>query len=188
MNEQEIWKDIPGYEGMYKVSNYGNVKSLSRVVIRSDGKKYPHKECIVKHFINKWGYHQVPLSKYIGANRNRKFMVHRLVAMAFVENPNNYPQINHIDGDKNNNSPDNLEWCTNSMNQKHAWRLGLNRYTGKMDRKIVQLDLDGNEIKVWDSLHQAERGIDKVSVCHLWSVLNGQRKTCGGYKWKYYED
>lgn len=188
MARNEIWKDIPGYEGRYKVSNYGRVKSLARVVIRSDNKKYTHKECIMKHRVNRWGYHLVPLSISNGANRQRKYMVHRLVAMAFIENPNNYPQINHIDGDKSNNTPSNLEWCTNSTNQSHAWKLGLNRYTGKLDKKIVQLSLDGKVIKVWDSLHQAERGLEKVSVGHIWAVVNGKRKTCGGYKWRYYDD
>ena len=185
---EEIWKDIPGFENRYQVSNFGRVKSLSRIVIRSDNKPYTHKECIMSHFINHWGYHIVPLSIRDGANKQRRYMVHRLVALVFVENPNNYPQINHIDGNKDNNTPLNLEWCTNSMNQLHAWKLGLNRYTGKHDVKVVQMDEQGNELKVWDSLHQVERFFGKPMIGHLWGVLNGKRKHCMGYKWKYYDE
>lgn len=183
----EIWKDIPGFEGFYMVSNLGRVKSLPRVVMRSNGKSYTHKEVIIKERKNAWGYSTLPLTVSPGANKQRNWMVHRLVALAFLDNPNNYPQINHKDGDKSNNTPGNLEWCTNSMNQLHAWENGLNKYTGKNNVKVVQMDESGNIIKVWDSMHEAERGLSKVTVGHIWSCVNGKRKHCGGYRWKYYE-
>ena len=185
--EGEEWRDVVGYEGRYKVSDYGRVVSLGRVVKRSDGKPYSHSECIMRHRINHWGYHIVPLSIKNGANKQRRYMLHRIVAMSFIPNPQHYPQINHIDGNKNNNSPSNLEWCTNSMNQIHAWKLGLNRYTGKNDVKIIQMDDEGNELKVWGSLHEVERFFGKPLIGHLWGVLNGKRKHCMGYKWKYYD-
>lgn len=185
--DKEIWKDVPGYEGLYQVSSLGKVKSMARTIIRSDNKPYTHPEMIMKHHVNHWGYHFVPLSIHLGANKQRRWMVHRLVGMAFVPNPHNYPQINHIDGNKNNNQAENLEWCTNSMNQKHAWENGLNKYTGKNDVKVVQMDEDGNTIKVWDSMHEAERKLPKVTIGHIWSCVNGKRKHCGGYRWRYYE-
>ena len=176
-----------GYEGLYMVSDYGRVKSLDRVVMRSDGKPYTHSTCILKHRINHWGYNVVPLSIKLGANKQKRFMVHRLVALAFIDNKCNYPQFNHKDGNKNNNTPFNLEWCTNSMNQIHAWANGLNRYTHKFDVKIIQMDEQDNCIKVWDSLHQVEKYFGKPLIGHLWGVLNGKRKHCMGYKWKYYD-
>lgn len=181
----EIWKDVVGYECRYMVSSYGRVKSMRRVVMRSDGKPYTHSECIVKHQINHWGYHLVPLSIKNGGNKQRRYMVHRLVADAFVPNPFNYPQINHIDGNKDNNTPENLEWCTNSMNQRHAWKLGLNRYTHKFDKPIMQLDLDGSIIREWCSIHAAARHFNKKIEGHIWACLNNKRKTCMGYKWEY---
>lgn len=184
----EIWKDVPGYEGRYQVSSEGNVKSLGRVVMRSDGKPYTHKECILEHRINCWGYHTVPLSIRDGANKQRRYMVHRLVAMAFVPNNNNYPQINHIDGNKGNNTPSNLEWCTNSMNQRHAWKLGLNHYTHKFDIAIMQYDLNGNFVKKWRSIHEAARSFGKKAEGHIWACLNGKRNKCMNYKWKYAND
>lgn len=185
---EEIWKDVPGYEGRYQVSNLGNVKSLRKIVLRSDGKPYTHKECIMKHHINHWGYHIVPLSISDGANKQRRYMVHRLVAMAFVPNTNNYPQINHIDGNKDNNVPSNLEWCTNSMNQIHAWKHGLNHYTHKNDVSIEQLDINGNVIKVWCSMHEAARSFGKKIEGHIWACANGERQTCEGYRWRYADE
>jgi hypothetical protein len=184
----EEWRDIPGYEGLYQVSNLGRVKSLPRNIIRCDRKNYPHREVYLKFHINQWGYYVVPLTTGLGTNKQKKHMVHRLVALAFIPNPCNYSQVNHKDGNKSNNTPYNLEWCTNSMNQLHAWKNGLNRYTGKNDVKVVQMDDKENVIKVWNSMHEAERNLPKVHAAHIWGCVQGKRKSCGGYKWKYYEE
>ena len=113
---KEIWKDIKGYEGLYQISNTGKIKSLERYK-DNHSKKQLVKEKIRKQIISKTGYYTCMLTK----NGNLKlFKVHRIVAEAFIPNPNNYPIINHIDGNKLNNNVSNLEWCTRSENQKHA--------------------------------------------------------------------
>ena len=110
----EIFKDIKNYEGLYQVSNLGNIKSLN----------YRNKN--IEHFlsqgVNQFGYKFVVLCK---DNKQKNFRVHRLVASAFIPNPNNYKIVNHKDGDKQNNSYDNLEWCTYSENLTHAYETGL---------------------------------------------------------------
>ena len=108
----EEWRDIEGYEGLYQVSNLGRVKSLARVVIRSDGKPNTVNEKILKYGMNR-GYCAVVLCK---DGKKKMYKVHRLVAMAFLRNPHNLPEVNHKDEDKKNNCVDNLEWCTSLYN------------------------------------------------------------------------
>ena len=110
----EQWKDIKGYEGLYQVSNYGRVK-----------RKYNNgKIRILKPISTNNGYLRVSLSKN---SVNNTYFVHRLVAQAFILNPENKPEVNHIDGDKTNNKIENLEWCTRSENIQHAFYTGLNQ-------------------------------------------------------------
>lgn len=111
---QEIWKDIQGYEGLYQVSNFGNVRSL----------KYNHTKEIklLKPQTTPKGYLWVCL-------KGKKVMVHRIVANTFISNLDNKTQVNHINGDKTDNRKENLEWCTNSENQLHAYKLGLQTRT-----------------------------------------------------------
>ena len=117
----EIWKDIEGYEGLYQVSNLGRVKSIYGWC----GNRFVKRTKILKLKINNKGYTKVYLYKN---KKSKMFFVHRLVAMAFVPNPNNLPQVNHKDGNKLNNSIGNLEWCTCSENIKHAYKTGLKHY------------------------------------------------------------
>jgi hypothetical protein len=118
--EQEIWKDIAGYEGFYQVSTMGQVKSLDRIIDHPTGGATNRKGRILKQHKtgSKRNYHAVEL-KSVGCR------VHRLVAEAFIPNPQNKPEVNHIDGDPSNNRVDNLEWVTSSENQKHALKTGL---------------------------------------------------------------
>lgn len=119
---EEIWRDIEGYEGHYQVSNLGRVKSLERYMNGRNGGKSLLKERILKPIKNNRGYLNVNLSK----NRKRKNAnIHRLVAKAFIPNPDNKPEVNHVDTNKKNNRADNLEWATTKENIRHAWEKGL---------------------------------------------------------------
>lgn len=120
----EYWSDIPNYEGYYQVSNYGNVRSLDRVIKEKTGKTQTLKGRVLKQRINPGGYY------YIGLGKNgtkATFAIHQLVAQAFIPNPNNKRIVNHIDGNKLNNSLANLEWSTYSENLEHAYKIGLRR-------------------------------------------------------------
>lgn len=114
----EQWKDIEGYEGLYQVSNLGNVKSLNRTSIK-EGRDYRVKEKILKTFLCSSGYPTVVLSNN---GKKETLMVHRLVALHFIPNPHKYEQINHKDENKNNNNVDNLEWCTQDYNLHYGNR------------------------------------------------------------------
>ncbi len=118
---EEVWKDIKNFEELYQVSNLGRVKSCNRFK-NNNGGLVKISEKIMKPHLNTSGYYQAILSK-----NNKKYMplLHRLMAEAFLDNPNNYPQINHINGIKTDNRLENLEWCSASENQKHAYKTGL---------------------------------------------------------------
>ena len=111
---EEVWKDIKGYEGLYKVSTYGRVKSLSK---SSNG----YKEKILKGYNTGKDRKYVCVKLYDKFGNKKNYKIHRLVAEAFLDNYNNLPQVNHIDGDTFNNNINNLEWCTNEENQKESF-------------------------------------------------------------------
>lgn len=133
--EQEVWKDIRGYEGKYQISSLGRVRSL--FYHNAKGVK---RTGFLKYATDGKGYLRCALSR---DNILTTFKVHRLVAMAFIPNPNNYPQVNHINGDKQDNRMENLEWCNNSMNQKHAYDCGLNPKHRGHCRKVRVKTYDG---------------------------------------------
>lgn len=176
---QEIWKDTK-FDG-YQVSNYGRVKSKDRYQVNSDGKTYHYKEHIMKQSVGKSrnnnGYNIVNLRQYGKQNIQ---LVHRLVAIAFISNDNNYPCVNHIDGNKQNNNVNNLEWCSYADNNVHALNNNLRKPRGN---KIVQKDLDGNIIRVFKSTCEASRitNISRGSISHC---LNGRNNTAGNYFWE----
>jgi len=182
---QEIWKDIEGYKGLYIISSLGRVKSSSNNPTHS-------KEILLTPTINSSGYMKVELYK----NKISKiYYVHRLVALTFIPNPTNKPQVNHKDGNKLNNSLNNLEWVTRSENQKHAIKLGLRTPSPMIGKKgkfncnskpINQCDIEGNIIRKWDSIADAAR-FYCCSQSSISNVLRGYRKTCKGYVWKYSE-
>jgi len=149
----EIWKDIKGYKGLYQVSNLGKIKSIKRNVILIPAKN--HK-----------GYLIVSLTKN---NDKKTFSLHRLVAETFISNTENKPQVNHINCIKTDNRVCNLEWNTQSENQKHAFANGLQTNIGNNNprcRKINQYDLDGNFIKTWNSIYDItqELGYSRSSI------------------------
>ena len=154
MNEE--WKDIPNYEGWYQVSNLGNVRSLDRKIIYSNGKIYIAKGKNLKPTLRKNGYYYVTSAK----NSNKpKFDIHKLVAFVFIDNPNNYPCVNHIDGNKYNNRIDNLEWCTYSENAIHADRLGLKLRTYGESNGMSKLTKD-DILKIRNLLDEGIKGKD----------------------------
>lgn len=162
----ETWKDAPGYEGLYKVSNLGNVYSLIR-------------NKIMQGKIDKDGYREVILTK----NKIKKTIkVHRLVALSFISNPNKKPQVNHIDRNKTNNNVNNLEWVTASENIKHTFKTGRKVYK----RCVEQLDRDNKFIKKWNSIEEASK---KLKICNhnISYCCSGKLKSAGGYIWKYAE-
>lgn len=200
--QEEIWKDVVGYEGLYQVSNLGRVKSLDRKIYFKMP-FYPYSNSvrvsrgrILKNPINTAGYPEVRLSK----NGNyRTCTVHRLKAEAFIPNPENKRTVNHRDGIKSNNGyhidgKDNLEWATDSENITHAYReLGAkSALTGKFGSKnpfsksIIQYTKDGKFIAEYDSMSEAQRktGIRQGNISSCCCMRPGC-KTAGGFIWKF---
>lgn len=177
---QEVWKDIAGYEGLYQVSNFGRVKSLGRYT-ETTHRRVPEKIRTPKK--QKAGYLVYELHK----NGVRKFyFAHRIVAEAFCENPESKPQVNHINGNKHDNTASNLEWCTSKENHKHAYETGLCDFEHRKNRKgsiaVSQYDLNMNLIATYPSIREAARqtGVDDTSIGR--GIRKGWK--CGGFIWK----
>lgn len=190
-----ILKDVVGYEGLYQVSDTGQIYSL-----------ISNKYLKQRHYKN--GYMHIDLHKN---KESKTFLVHRLVAIAFLENPNNLPQVNHIDGDKTNNNLNNLEWCDQYYNMKHASEHGLLKSTKgqklseetkkKMSlsrkghkayyyKRVAQIDPNTDKIiKIFNSTHDAAKELK----CHHTSISEvcrhkKNRKITKGYKWEYLDN
>lgn len=175
----EIWRDVPGYEGLYKISNYGRIKALTKLqgyIMRSERILNPR---LIK------GYYVAHLCKN-GIAKN--ILVHRIVAECFIDNPDSLPVVNHIDGNKQNNNVNNLEWVTYSENTKHAFKLGLatapKYWSGKRGKdhcssKPVKCTETG---EVFNSIAEAQ---EKYKTTHISGVLHGNRKTAAGHTWEW---
>lgn len=192
---KEIWKDIKGYERLYQVSNLGRIKSLERKVIsynrgRTYERTYPEK--ILKQAKDKDGYVQVNLSKN-GKGRTRK--VHRLVAQAFISNFEEKPEVNHINGIRDDDRVDNLEWCTSSENNIHAYKVlkrgyklpnkeQRKKYLDKVSKEIIQYEIKIVEKARYKSIREAER---QTGILHtlISKCCNKKQETAGGYIWKF---
>lgn len=176
----EQWMAVAGYEGLYEVSSVGGVRVVSRAV-----------DTAVLSLCDHGGYKRVYLSKdgiKVG------LLVHRLVAIAFVQNPKNKPCINHINGIRSDNDVSNIEWCSHSENMLHSFRVldrkptrywsGKKGYNHGCSKEVIQFSRGGIELGRFGSGGEAGRSVG-TSCSHILSCCRGQRKTAGGYKWKY---
>lgn len=166
---EEIWKDVEGYEGLYQVSNLGNVRSLN----------YNHRGIVKNLRLSEMGrgYLLVELS---AGGKGRTFLVHRLVASAFIPNPNNHPEVNHKDENKHHNNVNNLEWCTRAYND--AYGTGRVRHAKLISKPVEQMK-DGVVVKRWLSATEASRcGYSRTRVSEC---CNGRQQTHKGYEWRY---
>ena len=187
----EIWKDIEGYEGAYQVSNLGRVRSLDRYTDRLDSvgnsRELFVKGKILKPAIMKKGYLRVSLS--IGHRQATSLQVHRLVAQAFVQNPEKLPQVNHIDENKTNNRADNLEWVTNKENSNHGTR--NKRIATGNAMPVIMMDKDYNELRRFESINEAARWLGGMHfVSAISRVCRGIKHhfIAGGYRWRYADE
>ena len=188
--ENEIWKTINDFDGLYEVSNFGRVKSLQQF--------HGTTERILKPFLNKWGYYRVSLRK---SNKYYKKSVHRLVAEAFLPNPNNLPEVNHINEVKTDNRVENLCWVSSKENCNYGSRnariLQKNKENGlyvrlktfiktMKSKPVIQCDLQGNVLKEWESGMEIERqlGYSFSNICNC-CLGKPHHNTAYGYKWHY---
>lgn len=180
----EEWRDIQGYEGLYQVSNLGRVKSLAREMSESHkGTPYTrhYPERILSEGNDGAGYKLCWLSKN---GKGKSIRVHRLVALAFIPNPNNLRYVNHRDENKANNNVENLEWCTPVYNANYGTAIErrVNVQIPKQNKSVYQLDMDGNVLEVFPSVKEASRitGVNNISA-----AARGLLKHSKGYKWMY---
>lgn len=179
----EVWRPIAGWEGLYEVSNFGRVRSLDRYQLRSTPRTrdfYQHyRGRILKHNINNKGYHIVQLQLH---KKGEHCLVSRLVAEAFVPNPDNLPVVNHKDQNPDNNCADNLEWCTIQYNVTYNNAAFL-RAEKFIIFPVEQLKLDGQHVAYFNSMAEAERlgGWDHSNIRR---VISGKQKQYKGYLWR----
>lgn len=201
----EVWRDVVGYSGLYMVSNIGRIKSLDKIVERggytrknnrtgerifSEGdKKVVHGRVMIT-YLDRVGYVYVSLSIN---KKSKKHKVHRLVAMAFVNNVENKKYVNHKNGDKTDNIFSNLEWVSSGENQKHAYKTGLKKSLlgalNSKSKKVIQYDLFGNTIKKWDGLRQIERDTGFLREAISRHCRGSKMYSHAyGFLWKFEED
>lgn len=183
--EHEIWKAVKGYDKSYMVSTLGRVKSLERYVMRKGGGSIKVRERVLKERYAPNGYASVILYKN---GTPKKYSIHRLVAIAFIDNPKNKPYVNHKDGNKVNNCVSNIEWCTQYENMRHASKNGLlSAPSGRRhykNKKVLQINPNGEIINEYYSVKNAsdETGINEGNISNC---ARGVVNSAGGYTWKY---
>lgn len=162
----EKWKPVVGYEGLYEVSSKGRVRSVDRVLIDRIGREKLFRGQSIATHLNKYGY---PICKLWMGSKGKTSTIHRLVALSFLENEDNKPQVNHIDGNKENNSIDNLEWVTNSENDIHAFEIGLRSTRKGVDCNFAKL----TEEKVLSIRDMKKKGVTQRNIAQIFNVSEG---------------
>ena len=183
---KEVFKDIEGYEGLYQISNFGRVKSLSK----TKGFSFK-KETILKLNINRGGYEYVILSKN---NERKTLTIHKLVASMFLFNPDNKPQVDHIDGNRKNNLVSNLRWCTAKENHNNPITIKRHskasvgrkpsRKTIEKAKKILAKKVMCVELGlIFNSTREASKWLNKYKTSVSAAIFKNHK--CGGYTWRY---
>ncbi|KKN42124.1 hypothetical protein LCGC14_0716280 [marine sediment metagenome] len=182
-NLKEIWKDIKGYEGLYQVSDLGEIKSLDRVIYSKFRSIQTFKGRILRKLIHNNGYVSIMLSK---KGITKRFIIHRIVAKSFILNLQNKKEVNHKNLIKGDNRAENLEWVTPKENMKHADK-NIDLYQkgslNKRSKSCIQISLDGLLVGMYGSRNEAFRKTG-VNAAHISDVISGNRKMAGGYKWQ----
>lgn len=173
---QEIWKDIEGYEGLYKISNLGKIMSF----LDNPRNKQKGQHLLNPSILNN-GYEHVTL--YRSPTDRKKFLVHVLVAKTFLPNPNNYPCVNHKDEVKTNNCADNLEWCTYGYNNSYGTaRIRIREATSK---RVSQYTMNGEWLATYFNAETAAKLIKGITAASIRNCCNGRTNYSKGYIWKY---
>ena len=178
----EVWKDIPGYEGIYQVSNLGKVKSIDREVKCKNSVRF-YKGKALSQCKDDKGYYRVLLAV---AGKHKSCQVHRLVAEAFIPNPENLPEVNHKDENPSNNCVENLEWCSKVYNL--AYGTGRNRSIQSHRKKILQFDMNNRLVAEYEGVNIAAKAIGKPNdATAITKCCKGKKQTAYGYIWRYKE-
>lgn len=174
----EVWRPIPGWEGLYEASSMGQIRSLPRLTRRREGSnnnaKYLYNGAVLKPYKNRKGY---PIVKLYYDGREKTYPVHRLVALAFIPNTNGLPMVNHKNEVKSDNRVDNLEWCDSKYNRNYG--SGLFRFW-----KPVKCILASGEERIFNSIKEAaiQTGVFQQNIV---ACCKGRVNKAGGYKWQY---
>ena len=174
----EIWRPVIGFEGKYEVSNYGRVRSVDRIVVRSDGRRRFYKGMFLKQLTSDKGYQFVQMSD---CHKNVTRMVHRLVAEAFIGPRPAGLEVNHVDEDKSNNCVGNLEYITHKENLAHGTR--SERHAIAVGKPVIQYTLSGEFVAEYSSRSAAARetGIGNSDICQ--AIIGRRQSQAGGYRW-----